>query len=162
MVTTTMPSPTPRAGAPFAVMLRGAFAPTLALGAATVLVLGLTRGLGGAASGALGLLVAVAFFSSGLAIMARVVRDAAPMLFMAAALSVYLGQVIALLLVIAVADRIPGLDDTAVAVTLLVAALGWQGFAMLAWRRARTLVYDEPSGPDAPGGGAGPGTEEPR
>ncbi len=152
MVTTMTPTPAARAGEPFGVMLRGAFLPTVGLGLVTVLALAVTRGLAAGGSALLGLAVAIAFFASGLAVMARVVRDANPVLFMAVALSVYLGQVIALLLVMVLAERIAGLDDTAVGVTVLVVALAWQVFQMRAWRRARTHVFDD----GGPGAASGP------
>jgi len=67
------------------------------------------------------------------------------MLFMAAALSVYMGQMIVLLLVFMGSRSIEGLDGVAVGVSILVVALVWQGASMLAWRRARNPVYDTTS-----------------
>ena len=59
-------------------------------------------------------------------------------------MSVYLGQVIALLLVIMAFKDATWVDGVALGVVALVVTIVWQGAAMLALRRARVLVYDEP------------------
>ena len=69
---------------------------------------------------------------------------------MAAALAVYMGQMIVLFLVFLVSGQIGWLDHVAVGVTILVVALVWQGASMLAWRRARTSVYDAPEPAEEP------------
>ncbi|HYN29679.1 MAG TPA: hypothetical protein VES95_07400 [Dermatophilaceae bacterium] len=133
------------AGAPFAVLLRGALWPSLLAGAVAVVVLWLTRGTDGLLGGSLGVLVAGAFFASGLAAMSRLVRDASPLVVVPAALAVYLGQTIALLLVIVLLGDAAWLDGTAFGVAVLVVALAWQLFQVLAFVRARRPVFDEPA-----------------
>lgn len=126
----------------FRVMLRGSLLPSALAGLLTAGVFLVVGGRPSGGSAALGLVVAVAFFASGFAVMARTVREASPMLFMAAALTVYLGQMIMLFLFFMLSTQIGWLDDVAVGVTILVVALVWQGASMLAWRRARVSVYD--------------------
>ncbi len=92
------------AGAPFAAMLRGALVPSSIAGALAVVVVVVWRGGDALAGGLLGLVVAVAFFASGMFLLSRLVRDASPHAFFAVAMTVYLGQVIGLLLVIIAFD----------------------------------------------------------
>lgn len=142
---TTTPSAAAKPAAVFRVMVRGAFVPSTVAGLLTALGFLVVSGPGSGLSGLFGVLVAVAFFASGFLLMARMVREASPMLFMAAALSVYMGQMIVLLLVFMGSRSIEGLDGVAVGVSILVVALVWQGASMLAWRRARNPVYDTAS-----------------
>jgi len=81
--------------------------------------------------------------------LSRLVRSASPHAFLAVAMAVYLGQVIALLLFIIVFRGADWVDGFALGVTALVVTLAWQLFAMRALRRAPLPVYDEPE--------AGPG-----
>jgi ATP synthase protein I len=135
------------------VLLQAALVPSLAAGLVAVVVLTALRGPAGLLGGALGLVVAGAFFASGLAAMARLVRDANPLLVVSAALAVYLGQMIALLLVLVLLGDASWLDPVAFGVVVLVVALAWQGFQVRAFLRTRRPVFDEPApGPD--GGGA--------
>lgn len=137
----------------FRVMVRGALVPSVVSGVLTALVFLLLRDLGSGLSGLFGVVVATVFFASGFLLMARMVREASPMLFMAAALSVYMGQMIVLFLVFMGSRSITGLDGVAVGVTILVVAIVWQVASMVAWRRARSHVYDAPgaSGTVTPG-----------
>lgn len=135
-------SPLSRPSQVFQVMLRGSLLPSAVAGLLTAGVFLVVGGLSSGGSALLGLVVAIGFFASGFAVMARTVREANPMLFMAAALTVYMGQMIALFLFFMASTTIGWLDDVAVGVTILVVALAWQGASMLAWRRARVNVYD--------------------
>ena len=126
-------------------MVRGAFVPSTVAGLLAALGFLVVSGPGSGLSALFGVLVAMAFFASGFLLMARMVREANPLLFMAAALSVYMGQMIVLLLVFMGSRSIEGLDGVAVGVSILVVALVWQGASMLAWRRARNPVYDTAS-----------------
>jgi hypothetical protein len=63
-------------------------------------------------------------------------------------MAVYLGQVIALLLVIMAFKDAAWVDGVALGVVALVVTIVWQVAAMVALRRARIPVYDEP--PAAP------------
>lgn len=144
-MTDPTPSTVPEAGRPFAVMLRGALVPSTVAGALTVVVLVLTRGTEALAGGLLGLVVSVLFFASGMFLLSRLVRSASPHAFFAVAMAVYLGQVIALLVVIIVFRGLDWVDGVAVGLTALVVTLVWQAFAIRALRRARLPVYDEPT-----------------
>lgn len=144
----TRTTPEASHGAPFAAMMRGALLPSAVAGVLTALVFLVLDGVNAGLSAGLGLVVAVGFFSSGMALMSRLVRSASPHAFLAVALSVYLGQVIALLLFLMVFIDASWVDGKALGITALVVTIVWQGAAMLAFRRARILVYDEPT----PGG----------
>ena len=62
-------------------------------------------------------------------------------------MAVYLGQVFVLLLVIIAFKNADWVDGVALGLVALVVTMAWQVFAMIALRRARTPVYDEPSRP---------------
>ena len=144
-MTDRSPSTDPHAGAPFGAMLRGALLPSLVAGLVTVALVVLWRG-GDALAGALiGLVVSVGFFASGMFLLSRLVRSASPHAFFAVAMAVYLGQVIALLLVILAFKDADWVDGVALGVVALVVTLVWQVFAMRALRRARVPVYDPPA-----------------
>ncbi|MBM6400643.1 hypothetical protein [Phycicoccus sonneratiae] len=138
-------NPAVTAGAPFAVMLRGALVPASVAGALAVLVLGVVRGLDSVPGSLLGLAVSVAFYASGMFLLSRLVRSASPHAFLAVAMAVYLAQVLALLVFFIVFRSASWVDGTALAVTALVVTLAWQAFAYRAMRTARLPVYDEPS-----------------
>ena len=144
-MTDPTPSPVAQAGAPFAVMLRGALVPSLAAGAVTVVVLTVARGSEALAGGVLGLVVSVLFYASGMFMLSRLVRSTSPHAFFAVAMAVYLAQVIALLLFIMVFRGAEWVDGFALGVTALVVTLAWQLFAMRALRRAPMPVYDDPA-----------------
>ena len=144
-MTDPTPSSAPHAGAPFGAMLRGALLPSVLAGLLTVVVLVAVRG-GDALAGALiGLAVSIGFFASGMFLLSRLVRDASPHAFFAVAMAVYFGQVIVLLLVIIAFKDADWVDGVALGLVALVVTLVWQVFAMIALRRARIPVYDEPS-----------------
>lgn len=135
----------PHAGAPFGAMLRGALLPSFVGGLVAVAGVVLWRGVEALAGGLLGLVVAVGFFASGMFLLSRLVRSASPHAFFAVAMAVYLGQVIALLLVIIGFRDAAWVDGPALGVVALVVTLVWQAFAMTALRRARIPVYDPPT-----------------
>ena len=134
----------PHAGAPFGAMLRGALLPSLVAGLVAVVGVVVWRGTDALAGALIGLVVAIGFFASGMFLLSRLVRSANPQAFFAVAMSVYLGQVIALLLVIMAFKDATWVDGVALGVVALVVTIVWQGAAMLALRRARVPVYDEP------------------
>ena len=78
-------------------------------------------------------------------LLSKLVRSASPHAFVAVAMAVYLGQVFVLLLVIIAFKNADWVDGVALGLVALVVTMAWQVFAMIALRRARTLVYDEPS-----------------
>jgi ATP synthase protein I len=130
---------------PFAVMLRGAFLPTLAVGPVAVLIAALTAGGKGAYSAALGFAVAIAFFALGMVVMSRLNSAADPLRFLASAMAVFLGQMIFLLLVIVALKDASWLDGTAFGLTALAVALVWQVFQVVAFMRSRRPVFDAPA-----------------
>jgi len=138
-------SSTPHAGAPFGAMLRGALLPSVLAGLLTVVVVVAVRGLDALAGALIGLVVAIAFFASGMFLLSRLVRSASPTAFFAVAMTVYFGQVIFLLLVIIAFIDADWVDGVALGLVVLVVTLVWQVFAMIALRRARIPVYDEPA-----------------
>lgn len=148
-MTDRSPSTEPHAGAPFAAMLRGAFLPSAVAGVLAAVVLVLVRGGDALAGAAIGLVVALGFFASGMFLLSRLVRTANPQAFFAVAMAVYLGQVIALLLVIMAFKDAAWVDGIALGTTAFVVTIVWQVFAMRALRTARVPVYDQPA--DQPG-----------
>lgn len=149
---------------PFSATLRGSLVPALVAGVVTAIVLGIFRGLDGGISALVGVAIAIGFFTSGLLLMDKLVRDKNPMLFMAVGMSVYLAQVIVLLGVLVLARRVESLDSRAAGIAMLVTVVVWQVAQMRAWRQARVPVYDLPSegvadrssGPHEPAKGEAP------
>ncbi len=151
---TAAPSPS----APFTTMLRGALRPTLACTPVIIGVLWVARHASGGLAAALGCLVTVGFFWTGLLVMTRLVGDN-PISLLAAALAVYLGQVLALGIVIFGLSGAHWLDGVSFGLAALAVALLWQVFQVLAFVRTRKSVYDEPPPEHAAGdGGAGGAT----
>lgn len=137
------------AGAPFAVMLRGALLPSVVAGVVAVLALTVVRGGDALVGSLLGLAVSVGFYASGMFLLSRLVRSASPHAFFAVAMAVYFGQVLLLLVFFIVFRDAAWVDGTALAVTALVVTIAWQAFAWRAMRTARFPVYDEPAaGPE--------------
>lgn len=146
MTDPTTSSP-PHAGAPFGAMLRAALLPSVLAGLLTVVVLVAVRGLDALAGALIGLVVATVFFASGMFLLSRLVRSASPTAFFAVAMTVYFGQIIFLLLVIIAFIDADWVDGIALGLVVLVVTLVWQVFSMIALRRARIPVYDEPPTP---------------
>jgi len=145
-MTDRSPSTEPHAGAPFGAMLRGALLPSIAAGAVAVVGMVVWHGTDALAGALIGLVVSVGFFASGMFLLSRLVRSASPHAFLAVAMAVYLGQVIALLLVIMAFKDADWVDGVALGVVALVVTIVWQVAAMVALRRARIPVYDAPAG----------------
>ena len=143
-------------GAPFAAMLRTAFLPSVLCGVAAVVVFWVSKGASSGLAALGGVLVAVIFFAPGLIVMKRVVNDN-PLSLVAAALAVFLGQVIFLGVVILSLARASWLDGVAFGIAILVVALAWQVFQVVAFVKRRTPVYDSSTlqggSPGAPGSG---------
>ncbi len=148
-----MPASTPPRPAgrdPFAAMLQGAFAPTVVLAVVGVVIVWPLRGERAAGSAMLGALVALAFLSLGLLVMARLRATQDPMRLLASAVAVFLGQLLFLLVVIVALGGADWLDGPAFGLAALGVALVWQALQVLAFVRARRLVFDEESGEDGP------------
>ena len=139
---------------PFAVMLRGAFLPTVAVGPVAVVVAAIVGGGKAALGAALGFVIALAFFALGLIIMRKLGGASDPFRFLASALAVFMGQMIFLLLVIIALQGASWLDGTAFGLTILAVALVWQVFQVIAFVRSRRLVFDAPADSGQDGGSA--------
>lgn len=135
----------PGANVAFSVLLRGALPPTVVAGAVTALVIGIVNGLPAGIAALIGVALVLAFFTSGLIAVSKVVVDTGnPMLFMAVGMAVYLAQIIVLFGVLVLAKRIESFDTRSAGIAMLVCVVVWQAAQMRAWRKARVPVYDEP------------------
>lgn len=151
----TAAAPAPSApAAPFAHLLSGALRPTLACVPVIVAVLWVLRHASGGLAAAMGALLTVAFFWAGLFVMTRLVGDS-PFSLLAAALAVYLGQVLVLGVVIFGLSGATWLDGVSFGLAALAVALLWQVFQVLAYVRSRKPVYDEAAARAAQDGAAG-------
>jgi ATP synthase protein I len=139
---------------PFAVMLRGAFLPTVAVGPVAVVVAAVVGGGKAALGAALGFVIALAFFALGLVVMRKLGSAADPLRFLASALAVFMGQMIFLLVVIIALQDATWLDGTAFGIAVLAVALVWQVFQVIAFVRSRRLVFDAPDDSGQDGGSA--------
>jgi ATP synthase protein I len=139
---------------PFAVMLRGAFLPTVAVGPVAVVVAAIVGGGKAALGAALGFAISLAFFALGLVVMRKLGGASDPFRFLASALAVFMGQMIFLLLVIIALQGASWLDGTAFGLTILAVALVWQVFQVVAFVRSRRLVFDAPADSGQDGGSA--------
>jgi len=120
-----------------------------AAGPVIVLVFWLTGQARGGLAALLGVVIAVAFFASGLYVMKRV-TTANPLSVLAGAIAVYLGQVIFLGIVILLFSGADWLDGQAFGLSVLAVALVWQVGQVVAFVRLRKPVYDAPAGPAGP------------
>ena len=127
----------------FAAMLRTALLPSAACGVLAIAVLWVMRGLSGGLAAAGGVAVALVFFGAGLLVMKRLATDN-PMTLVTGALAVFLGQVIFLGVIILTLSSADWLDGVAFGAAVLVVALAWQVFQVVAFARTRRPVY-EPS-----------------
>ena len=144
--------PAPAPAAPFAAMLRGALVPSLVAAPIVVIALWVARGSRGWLAALLAVVVTIAFFAGGLAVMKRV-TNANPLSLLAGALAVYLGQVLFLGIVIISLSRASWLDGTAFGIAALAVTLVWQVGQVVAFVRMRKSVYDAPASPGAPEAG---------
>ncbi|MGZ4601220.1 MAG: hypothetical protein ACXVYY_13520 [Oryzihumus sp.] len=144
--------PAPAPAAPFAAMLRGALVPSLVAAPIVVIALWVARGSRGGLAALLAVVVTIAFFAGGLAVMKRV-TNANPLSLLAGALAVYLGQVLFLGIVIISLSSASWLDGTAFGIAALAVTLVWQVGQVLAFVRMRKSVYDVPASPGAPEAG---------
>ncbi|MGZ4654082.1 hypothetical protein [Oryzihumus sp.] len=144
--------PAPAPAAPFAAMLRGALVPSLVAAPIVVIALWVARGSRGGLAALLAVVVTIAFFAGGLAVMKRV-TNANPLSLLAGALAVYLGQVLFLGIVIISLSSASWLDGTAFGIAALAVTLVWQVGQVVAFVRMRKSVYDVPASPGAPEAG---------
>lgn len=117
---------------------------------ACVAAFGVAGGVRGAASAALGGVVALAFFTIGQAVQIRV-ADADPRRVLFASLVSYAVRIGALggLLALAMAnrERLSGLDPTAVAIGSIAVVVGWLAGEIRIFVRLRIPVFDETGHP---------------
>jgi len=140
----TSPQPSGMTQAPpFAAMLRATVLPMVATAPLVVAAFWIAKGTRGGLAAMLGVVIAVAFFAGGLYVMGRVVK-ANPMLVLAGALAVYLGQVLFLGVVILSLSGASWLDGTSFGLSVLAVALIWQVSQVVAFVRMRNPVYDNP------------------
>jgi len=144
--------PAPAPAAPFAAMLRGALVPSLVAAPLVVVALWVARGSRGGLAALLAVVVTIAFFAGGLAVMKRV-TNANPLSLLAGALAVYLGQVLFLGIVIISLSSASWLDGTAFGIAALAITIVWQVGQVVAFVRMRKSVYDAPASPGAPESG---------
>jgi ATP synthase protein I len=144
--------PAPAPAAPFAAMLRGALVPSLVAAPLVVVALWVARGSRGGLAALLAVVVTIAFFAGGLAVMKRV-TNANPLSLLAGALAVYLGQVLFLGIVIISLSSASWLDGTAFGIAALAITIVWQVGQVVAFVRMRKSVYDAPASPGAPEAG---------
>ena len=144
--------PAPAPAAPFAAMLRGALVPSLVAAPIVVIALWVARGSRGGLAALLAVVVTIAFFAGGLAVMKRV-TNANPLSLLAGALAVYLGQVLFLGIVIISLSSASWLDGTAFGIAALAITIVWQVGQVVAFVRMRKSVYDAPASPGAPEAG---------
>ncbi len=146
----------PRAPAPSANVMRARRLLTAGAAgghAALLLCVGafaMTGGLSGGISAALAGILTILFFTIGQAVQVMV-ADADPRTILVAALASYIGRVVGLgallALALANADRLTAMNPTAVAVTTIAVVLGWLGVEIWAFSRLRLPVFDETERP---------------
>lgn len=138
-----MHSPTNAGDNPYRFVLRRAVVPSAVAGVLTAVVFWVLQGTAAGLSGLFGVAIALAFFVSGMVMMARFVRDTAnPMLFMAVGMATYFAQVIVMLGILVLVSGFDGFDTLPAGIAMLVAVLVWQVAQVVAWRRARVPIYD--------------------
>ena len=130
------------------VLFRASVVPTVAVGALVAAGAGYLRGLDGVTGAALGVVLVVATFGSGLWV-ARRTAALHPLVTMTAAMSSYLFTITLLLLVLVVVRRTGVVDSDAVGISVLISVFVWLGTQVRAFLGLR-LLYTEPG----PGSGA--------
>lgn len=139
------PAPQERAQpSPFDTMLRTAFVPSLGAGVVTAVVAWIVAGGRAGLSAAFGAALALVFFTAGLLVM-RKVLDLNAVTMMAAAMAVFFGQLILVILVMVAATSILDLRPGPTVLGVVVVVLVWQIFQVLGFIRSRRPVYDAPS-----------------
>jgi ATP synthase protein I len=142
--------PEPQPTSPFAALRGAGVTPMIATVPVIVLVFWLTRQSAGGLAALLGAVIAIAFFTSGLYVVSRV-ANANPLASLPVALAVYFAQVIFLGVVIVSLSGADWLDHQAFGLSVLAVALIWQLSQVLAFRKLRKPVYDEPGDTSAGG-----------
>ncbi|MBO1755879.1 hypothetical protein [Allobranchiibius sp. CTAmp26] len=129
---------------PFDTMLKTAFVPSLGAGVVTAVVAWIAAGGRAGLSAGFGAALALVFFAAGLLVMRKVI-DVNAVALMAAAMAVFFGQLILVLLVMLAATTVLDLDALPTMIGVVVVVLVWQIFQVLGFLRSRRPVYDPPS-----------------
>lgn len=140
-------------------LLRGALVPTLAVGAAAVVVATALTGAAGLIGAVFAVILVVGFFSASILVL-RAVRRVEPVMFLAAALTVFALKVLALALVLGILMRTGALDDLihrgALGGTIIATALVWIAAETRAFVTMRAPIYDLDERADTPPGERSP------
>ena len=125
------------------VVLKAAVVPTVVVGVLAVVVGAVLKGGNGALGAFLGALVAIVFFVGGQWGIDKVLGGN-PDTAMAGALLVYVVQILALFVLIALLKDATWLDGRVFAATIMVCTITWLGASVWAWNRTKVL-YVEPA-----------------
>ncbi len=126
---------------PFDTMLKTAFVPSLIAGIITAVIAVLVAGGRAGISAGFGALLALGFFAAGLLVM-RKVMDVNAVALMAAAMAVFFGQLILVIIVMVLATSVLELDAAPTVIGVVVVVLVWQIFQVLGFVRSRRPLYD--------------------
>ncbi|MDQ2850800.1 MAG: hypothetical protein ABI384_06725 [Allobranchiibius sp.] len=132
---------------PFDVMLKTALVPSVIAGIVTAVVALLIGGGRAGLSAGFGALLALFFFAAGLLVMRKVI-DVNGVALMAAAMAVFFGQLILVILLMFAATSLLDLQPVPTVLAVAVVVLVWQGFQVLGFVRSRRPVYDPPTAGD--------------
>jgi len=126
-------------------MLRGALAPTLAVGAVAVVGSGLLAGAQGVLGALIGVSLVVVFFGLGLFVLRRCAH-LEPALVLLIALGLYTAKVVLIggsLLLVDASGMLEGIaDEMALGVTAIACTLAWTTGQIVGATRARVPLYD--------------------
>lgn len=136
-------------------ILRGAAVPTACVGFAGVAVGAVTAGAEGALGAALGTVLVVAFFATGLYGLSKI-GEKWPELLLGAGLLVYTTQVLVMLILLRVFRDATFMDGLVFGLTMLVCIITWLAAQSWANVRAKTLYVDPQQAKDP--SAAEPGT----
>lgn len=131
----------PAQPSPFDVMLKTAFVPSVVVGAVTAVIAFFVAGSRAGVSTGFGALLALGFFTAGLLVM-RKVMDVNGVALMAAAMAVFFGQLILVIIVMVLATSVLDLDAVPTVIGVVVVVLVWQIFQVLGFVRSRRPLYD--------------------
>ena len=136
----------PAGGAPAAcaAILRGSLKPSMVVCALTVLVFLVVKGPGPALASLLAAAITGGSIAGGMFIMSRLV-NADPLAFLGGVMVVYFGQMIVIGLATFGLSEASWLDSLTFGISALVAVIAWQVFLVMAFVRARCLVFDNPA-----------------
>jgi ATP synthase protein I len=125
-------------------VLRRASAITIAVGIVCTIVGTVVAGTQGLIAGVIGTIIAVGFFAVGQYVVGRVLRNSPETAFMTA-LAVYMGQILALFVILLVLKDATFFAPKVFAATIIACTLSWIfASAFVTWRTK--VLYVEPGG----------------